>query len=83
MEKDIVDGTIGKLGAYEIDITGMQLIAKAKIESNTGDGILKIEADASVVLDLEVVVRKIVASTKGTLDDQVAEMLIAALKGAK
>lgn len=74
MEKDIVDGKIGELGAYDVEFKGGKLIAKASIEKLGLSAALELSADSDLVLDA------IAKAIPGKIDDAVVSVIKVALK---
>ncbi len=74
MEKDIVDGKLGEVGAYDLEFKGGKLVAKISAGKAGISGGAFIEIDAEIVLDA------LAAAIPGTIDDAVLGLVKAALK---
>lgn len=75
MEKDIVEGKIGEVGAYDLEFKGGKLVLKvnaAKADVGVTAG-LHIEVSANVVLDA------IAAKIPGKIDDAFLNIIKTAL----
>lgn len=74
MEKDLVEGQIGTVGGYELDLHGSQLAftIKAAVPMGGVDVVAKIE--------IEEVLKLISAKIPGQIDEAVFALIIGALK---
>lgn len=68
MEKDILDGSLGNKGAYDLEFKGGKLVAKLGYSPLGGvSGSVLVEVEASVVLDA------LAKAIPGTFDDAIIE----------
>jgi len=80
MEKDIVDGKIGEVGAYDVEFKGGKLVAKADAAAVPG-GLVSVKAAVSVEIDAKAVFAAIKAKIPGNVDDAILGVVEAALLG--
>jgi hypothetical protein len=78
MEADIVEGTIGNVGSYDVEFKGGKLIAKAGVAHSPTAGV-SVKADLSLEVGAEAVVDAIAKAIPGQIDDMVLGMIKAAL----
>jgi hypothetical protein len=71
MEKDIVDGPIGKIGAYDLEFKGGALCLKLTSEVGVS---IEVSVGADMVLDA------IAKAIPGQVDDAVIQLIKGALK---
>lgn len=74
MEKDLVDGTLGGFGSYDLEFKGGKLSFKLGVAKSGASASLLVEVEADAVLDL------IAAKVPGQIDDALLGLLKAALK---
>ena len=74
MEKDIVDGKVGELGAYDVEFKGGKLVARLEAGKSGLKAAVLLEVEADVVIDA------LKAAIPGQIDDAVLEILKVALK---
>jgi hypothetical protein len=73
---DIVQGQIGTVGQYEVDIAGGKLVLKAGVAASPVGASLEASVDLVVVKDA------IKAKIPGQIDDVILDTLFAALASA-
>ena len=73
MEKDIVDGSIGQVGHYDVEFKDNKLTGMVDFASNGVSGKLAISIDAIVIADA--LKKKI----SGTVDDVIIDIIMKAL----
>jgi hypothetical protein len=74
MEKDLLDGKLGELAAYDVEFKGGKLVAKVSAEKSGVVAAVELSVDAAVVLDA------LKAAIPGQVDDAVIDLIKAALK---
>ena len=79
MEKDLVEGKIGSLGAYDVEFKEGKLVAKAGVSHEPVPGVA-VKADVSVEIGADAVIDAIAKKVPGQLDDALLGLLKAALK---
>lgn len=75
MEKDIVEGSIGQIGSYDVEFKGGKLIAVVMAEKAE----LGISAGVKVEIKAEAVIDALAAAIPGSIDDAIFGVLKAAL----
>lgn len=78
MEKDIVDGKIGEVGAYDVEFKGGKLVAKADLSVSEPIPGVEVKAGVSISISAESVIDAIAKAVPGQIDD----VLLGLLKGA-
>jgi hypothetical protein len=73
MDKVLIDGKIGEVGKYEVDIKGGNLIVLASVSASPIDANVVVKVDAGIVLDA------IAKAIPGKIDDALLAILKAAL----
>lgn len=75
---DLLDGKIGSVGAYELDLVAGKLVVKVNVAAPEGVGsvALVLELDGCAVLDV------VAKAIPGTIDDALIGVAKAALKAA-
>ena len=73
MEKDILDGKIGSVGAYDLEFKGGKLMMKVNVSWNGAAAEIGVGLDADGVLDA------IAKAIPGTVNDAVFVLIKAAL----
>lgn len=74
MEKDILDGKLGEIGAYDLEFKGGKLLFKVSAAHSGFSASMEAAMDADAVLDL--LAKKI----PGQIDDALLNLMKAALK---
>jgi len=74
MEKDIVDGKIGAVGAYDVEFKEGKLVAKLDVEK------VGVGASVAVFIKAEAVLEAIKKAIPGQIDDAVLNILEGVLK---
>lgn len=74
MEKDILDGKIGEVGAYDLEFKSGKLSFKVGVSVKGATASVAVELEADALLDA------IAAKIPGQIDDAVLGLLKAALK---
>lgn len=76
MEKDIIDGKIGEIGAYDVEFKDGKLLAKADLGSSPVPGV-EIKAGVSIEIGAEAVIEAIKKKTP-----MIGDVVLDLLKGA-
>lgn len=76
MEKDIIDGQIGEIGAYDLEFKGGKLVGKVNAAHPVG-----INASMEVSLDAKLVFAAIKKAIPGNVDDVLIGVAEAAILG--
>lgn len=79
LEKDIAEGNIGAIGAYDIEFKDGKLSAIVKLDRDIGAG-LSLSGNVRLDLSAEMVLDALAKAIPGTLDDAVFELAKKALK---
>lgn len=74
MEKDLAEGKIGSVGAYDLEFKGGKLTFKLSAGASGLSAMVGIEADADVVLDA------LAKAIPGHVDDALLGLMKSALK---
>lgn len=75
MEKDIVDGKLGSVGAYDVEFKGGKLVARISAAAPFGlEGAMELSLSSDMVLDA------IAKAIPGQIDDAVISLIKSALK---
>lgn len=77
MDIDIIDGKVGEIGAYDVELKGGKLTAKIGVAGPNG----VLSAEIQVAIDGKVIFEKIKAAIPGTADDAILSIVEAALLG--
>jgi len=78
MELDIVEGKIGEVGAYDVELKGGKLTAMVNFGGSAG----VVSADMKIAIDGKVIFAKIKEAIPGQVDDAILSVIEAALLGA-
>lgn len=74
MEKDLVDGKIGEVGAYDVEFKGGKLVAKVSAQVHGLNAAVELSADSDLVIEA------LKAAIPGKIDDAVLDLVKLALK---
>lgn len=77
MELDIVEGPIGEVGMYDVELKGGKLSAMIKVAGPAG----AVAGEMKVYIDGKVLFEKIKAAIPGNVDDAVLNVLEPVLLG--
>lgn len=78
MEKEIAEGKIGAVGAYDVEFKDGKLVAKIGLQREAAPGV-SIHGDLSVELGARAVLEALKKVIPGQFDDAAIEMAAAAL----
>ena len=78
MEKDIAEGKIGEVGAYDVEFKGGKLLAKVGLAKEVTAGV-SAKADVSVEIDARSVLEALKKAIPCTIDDALLELAAKAL----
>jgi hypothetical protein len=76
MEKDIAEGKIGEVGAYDVEFKEGKLVAKV----NAGVPAVGLEAEMKISLGADQVLDALAKAIPGTIDDALLGLIKGALK---
>lgn len=79
MEKDIIEGKIGEVGAYDVEFKGGKLVAKAGVSKEPAPGV-SVKADVSLEIGAKLVLEALKKAIPGQVDDIFIDMAIKALE---
>lgn len=80
MEKDLVGGKIGEVGAYDVEFKGGKLLAKASLGKEFADLGVKVASEVSVELSASAIFAAIKKAIPGQYDDLVLDGLLKLLE---
>lgn len=76
MEKDILEGTVGEVGKYDLEFKGGKLVLTFDAETSVGEGgIVKASSKNKIEIDKGPLLAAIKKIIPGTADDVVIDML--------
>ena len=78
MEKDIVEGKIGEVGAYDLEFKEGKLTGKANLSHEPTSGIT-VKAEVSIDIGARPVLEALKKAAPGQIDDALFELLAKAL----
>lgn len=79
MEKDIIDGKIGEVGAYDVEFKGGKLVAKAGVFKEPVAGVV-VKADVSMEVGARAVLEALKKAIPGQVDDFFIDQALKALE---
>lgn len=80
MDKDIIDGSVGKIGMYDVAFKDGSLVGKLGIQAKAVDEIVDVQMDISVSIGADAIIEAIKKAIPGTIDDAILDIVKVALK---
>lgn len=79
LDKDIVDGKLGNMGAFDVEFKGGYLVGKVEVKAPIA-GVVDVSGVVEVRVGAEAVIEAIKKAIPGKVDDAILDVVKAALK---